>query len=141
MESPHTKKSKWRIFVFVLIIISVGLLIYFGYKEPDIEINSSTLKLKGLYGVNLLFTEIAEIDTISWNEMPMIAMRTNGISIFRIHRGKYKTTKDEKIYLNIYSGISPLIRIIEQNGSAYYINRKNTEETRQMFKKLKKTIQ
>ena len=140
MEKQRIKMyiiSKWRVFLAVLIVVSVGLFIYLDYKEPVVEINSEALKLKGSYGINLLFSQIAEIDTISYREMPAIAMRTNGISLNGVRRGKYKTTKDEKIHLNISSGISPLIRIVEQNGSVYYINRKNAEETRQIFNKLK----
>lgn len=111
-----------------------------GYKEPVVKINSNTLRLKGLYGVNILFFEIAEADTIAWREMPAIALRTNGISLNKAHSGKFGTTQDEKIHLNIYSGISPIIRIAEQNGSVYYINRKSAEETRQMLNDLKINI-
>jgi len=139
MEKPRIKDiRKWQVSVIVLIVVSV--IIYFGYKEPAIEINSDALKLKGLYGVNLSFSQIAEADTISCNEMPEIAMRTNGISLFKVHRGTYRTTKDEKIHLNMYNGVSPLIRIVEQDGSVYYINRKNAEETRQIFNKLKEQV-
>lgn len=98
------------------------------------------LRLKGLYGVNILFFEIAEADTIAWREMPAIALRTNGISLNKAHSGKFGTTQDEKIHLNIYTGISPIIRIAEQNGSVYYINRKSAEETRQMLNDLKINI-
>jgi hypothetical protein len=89
--------------------------------------------LKGLYGVNLSFTEIAEADTIVWRETPAISIRTNGISLNKVHRGKFKTTNGEKIHLSIYSGVSPVIRIVKQDGSVYYINRKNATGTRQIL--------
>jgi len=138
-SSTQSKKAwlrKWQTGVPILIVVSVGILIYLGYREPVVEINSNALKLKGLYGVSLSFAEIAEADTISCNEMPAITMRTNGISLNKVHRGKYRTTNDEKIHLNIYSGVNPVIRVVKQNGSVYYINRKNAEETRQIFNKL-----
>jgi hypothetical protein len=139
MEKLHMKNTrKWQISILVLVIISVA--IYFGYKEPKVEFDTSAFKLKGLYGVNLPFAEIVEADTIVWNEMPAIAMRSNGISLNKVQRGKFITTKDEKIHLNIYSGISPLIRIVMQDGSVYYINRKNAEETRQIFNNLKNKV-
>jgi len=135
-EKPHWLR-KWFTIIPLVITVSVGLLVYLGYKEPAVEISSNALKLKGLYGVNILFSEIAEADTIAWSEVPAIALRTNGISLYKVHRGKFRTTQDEKIHLNIYSGITPVIRITEQNGSVYYINRKSAEETRQIFKDLK----
>jgi hypothetical protein len=139
-SSPEEKTHwlrKWFTIFPIAITVSVGLIVYLGYKEPAVEIKSNALKLKGLYGVNILFSEIAEADTIVWREMPAIALRTNGISLNKVHRGKFRTTQDKKIHLNIYSGISPVIRIVEQNGSVYYINRKSAEETRQIFNNLK----
>jgi len=134
MEKPRIKN--WKTFVAVLIVVFVGLFVYLGYKEPVIEINSDALKLKGLYGVNLSFAEIAETDTIFFSEVPAIAMRSNGISLGKVQRGYFRTTNDEKIHLNMHSGVNPVIRIVEQDGSVYYINRKNAEETRQIFNKL-----
>ena len=134
MEKTRTKK--WKTFVAVLVVVIVGLFIYLGYKEPVVEINSNALKLKGVYGVNLMFSEIAEADTISWNEVPEIAIRSNGISLGEVQRGYFKTTDNEKVHLSIHSGVNPVIRIVEQDGSVYYINRKNAEETRQIFNKL-----
>jgi hypothetical protein len=140
-SSSHEEKThwlrKWFTIIPIVITVSVGLLVYLGYKEPAVETNSNALKLKGLYGVNILFSEIAEADTISWREMPAIALRTNGISLNKVHRGKFRTTQDEKIHLNIYRGIGPIIKIVEQNGSVYYINRKSAEETKQIFNNLK----
>ena len=99
--------------------------------------DANTFKLKGLYGVNLPFTEIAEADAISWSKMPAISLRTNGISLNKVHRGKFRTTDGEKIHLSIQRGVSPVIRIVKNDGSVYYINRKNAAETRQIFNKLK----
>jgi hypothetical protein len=132
--------KKWRKFIpisiFIATVVPVGFLIYFGYKEPNVQIDTNALKLKGLYGVNLLFAEIAEADTIVWSKMPTISIRTNGISLNKVHRGKFKTADGEKIHLSIHHGVSPVIRIVKQDGSVYYINRKNATETRQIFKKL-----
>ena len=128
--------KKWRKFLPIAIIVPVVLLIYFSYKEPKVEIDTNAFKLKGVYGVNLPFTEIVEADTIVWSKMPAISIRTNGISLNKVNRGKFKTTDGEKIHMSIHRGVSPVIRIVEKDGSVYYINRKNATETRQIFKKL-----
>jgi hypothetical protein len=128
--------KKWRTFIPIAIVASVGLLIYMGYKEPKVIIESNAFTLKGLYGVNLPFSAIVEADTIVWREMPAISIRTNGISLYKVHRGKFKTTDGNKIHMSIYRGVSPIIRIVEQDGSVYYINRKNADETRQIINKL-----
>ena len=131
---------KWRKFICIAIFattfVLVGLLIYLGYKEPKVIIDTNALKLKGLYGVNLSFSEITEADTIVWSEMPVISRRTNGISLNEVHRGNFRTAGDKKVHLSIHHGVSPVIRIVERDGSEYYINRKDVIETRQIFKKL-----
>ena len=137
IQGKKTWFGKWQTFVLILAHALIGFFIYFGYKEPVVEINSNAFKLKGVYGVNLLFAEITAADTISWHEMPAIAMRTNGISLNKVNRGKYRTTNDEKIHMSIHSGVSPVIKIVEQNGFAYYINRKKPEDTRQIFNNFK----
>jgi hypothetical protein len=128
--------KKWRKVIPIAIVLPVGLFIYLGYKEPKVVFDTNSFKLKGVYGVNLSFTEIAEADTIAWSKMPEISRRTNGISLNKVSRGKFKTADGEKIHLSIHCGVSPVIRIVKQDGSVYYINRKNAAETRQIFKKI-----
>jgi len=128
--------NKWRAILPISIVAIVGFFTYYGYKEPKVIIDTNTFKLKGLYGINLPFTEITAADTIVWSKMPSISIRTNGISLNNVNRGKFRTTNGETIHLSIYSGVSPVIRIVERNGSVYYINRKNTTETRQIFKEI-----
>jgi len=128
--------KKWRRLIPIAIVVPVGLLIYFGYKEPKVQIDANAFILKGLYGINLPFSEIVEADTIVWSKMPAISIRTNGISLNKVNRGKFRTVDSEKVHLSIHRGVSPVIRIVEQDGSVYYINRKNATETRQIFKKL-----
>ena len=123
--------------IAIVIIAFVGFTTYWGYKEPKVEIDSNAFALKGMYGVNLPFAEITETDTITWDKMPAISIRTNGISLNKVNRGKFKTTDGDNIYMSIYSGVSPVIRIVKQDGSVYYINRKNADETRQIFNTLK----
>ena len=138
LQSKSKSKMNWRTLILIATVLPVGVIIYLAYKEPKAIIDANAFKLKGLYGVNLPFTQIAEADTISWSKMPSISLRTNGISLNKVHRGKFRTTDGEKIHLSIQRGVSPVIRIVEKDGSVYYINRKKADETRQIFKKLEK---
>jgi hypothetical protein len=137
LQSIDIQTKNWRFLLYVALFAPAGLLIYFGYKEPAVQIDSNALKLKGLYGVNLPFTEIAKADTILWREMPAISIRTNGISLHKVSRGKFKTADGDKIHLSVNRGVNPVIRIVKQDGFKYYINRKNEIETRLIFNKLK----
>jgi hypothetical protein len=118
------------------ILVAVTIITYLGYREPKVEIDSNSFKMKGLYGVNIPLAGISEADTIAWREMPAIKIRTNGISLFKVHRGHFKTRDGDKIRLSVYSEINPVIRIVDSNGVVYYISRKNPVETRQIFNQL-----
>jgi magnesium-transporting ATPase (P-type) len=119
LQSKSKSKMNWRTIILIATVVPVGLLIYLSYKEPKAIIDANSFKLKGIYGVNLPFAEIAEADTITWNKMPAISIRTNGISLNKVNRGKFRTTDGEKIHLSIHRGVSPVIRIVESDGSVY----------------------
>jgi len=123
--------------IICLIVLPVSALILFlAYKEPKVKINANKFKLIGLHGVNLPFSEIAAADTLVWSDMPKISRRTFGISLNEVHRGKFETANGSNVHLNIHSGVSPVIRIVGKDRSVYYINRRNANETREIFEKL-----
>ena len=130
--------SQWRKFIPIAIVASVFLLVYMMYKEPRVVFHSDAFRMKGIYGVNIPFAEIAEADTITLREMPAISIRTNGISLMKVHRGNFRTTGGDKVRLSINRNSSPVIRIVDRDGAVYYINRKNAAETRQIFNKINK---
>jgi len=143
-ESPRHKPLRRRILPAVIIIfaalavfLAAPAVVYMAYKEPGVVFESNAFKLKGLYGVNIPLTEIAETDLIALHEMPRISIRTNGISSSKVHRGHFRTTAGENIRLSINSGSNPVIRIVDRHGNAYYINRKNADETRQIFDRIR----
>jgi len=151
--------NNWRSLILIAIAIvttvAVTVFIYLAYKEPEVEFGSNALKMKGIYkepeiefgldvfkvkgiyGVNIPFEQISKTDTITWREMPVISIRTNGISIFNIHRGNFKTHTGDKVHLSVQRGVNPVIRIVKHDGSVYYINRNNPDETRQIYNQLK----
>jgi len=136
--STDIPSTQWRKFIPAAIVAPVFLLGFMAYKEPRVVFDSDAFRMRGIYGVNIPFAEIAKADTIALREMPAISIRTNGISLFKVHRGNFRTTDGEKVRLSINRSSSPVIKIVERNGAVYYINRKNAAETRQIFNKIKK---
>jgi len=135
-EQPEHPARRWIKLIPAAIILSVVFLFYFGYKEPKIIFNDNALIMKGMYSLNIPFTEMSKADTIAWSEMPAISIRTNGFSLFKVKRGHFRTHDGEKIRLNVHCGVSPVIRIVDCRGAVYYINRKNAAETRKIFNQL-----
>jgi len=141
MNMPVKRWYKFIPVVVVILVLAPVLMIYLEYKDPKFIIDSNTFKLKGgVYGVNIPFAGIIEADTIAWHEMPIISRRTNGFGLNKVRRGNFRTAGGDKIRLSVYRGVSPVIKIIDQNGVVYYINRKNADETREIYKRLKINI-
>ena len=133
-QTEETSSIQWRNWIPAVFTVAVLLFIYSGYREPKVEFDSkNAFKLKGRHGVNIPFDGISKADTIAWREMPAISMRTNGISLFKVKQGKFRTAGGDKIHLSVHCGVSPVIRIVDKRGAVYYINRKNAAETRQIF--------
>jgi len=135
-QAPEVHVRQWRRWLPAAILIAPVVLTYLMYKEPKVAFDANIFKIKGIYSINLSFAEIAEADTITWREMPAISIRTNGISLFKVQRGYFRTRDGDKIRLNVHRGINPVIRIIDQHGAVYYINRKDAAETRKIYNQL-----
>ena len=118
---------------FVITVLFVFSMFYAISLDPQFVFTSSTFQIRGASGINIPFAQITEIDTIARHEMPRISIRTNGVSFSKVHRGNYRTVNGENIRLNINLGSNIVIRIIDHNGKAYYINRKSEDETKQLF--------
>ena len=140
-QVAKTPSNRWRKQFPAAIIIAVSLVVYFSYKEPKFVSDVNAFKMKGMYGVNIPFAEISEADTIGWHLVPARSIRTNGISLFKVHRGYFRTMNGNKIKLSVRSGVSPVIRITDSDGMVHYINRKNPDETRHIFSSLQANLQ
>ena len=121
----------------IAICLPVALIIYMGYKQPKIIFDTNSFRLKGLYGVSIPYANIVEVDTITLREIPAISIRTNGISLFKVHRGHFRTTDGEKVRLSINSKVEPIIKLIDNDNRVYYINRKDDNETLKIVNELK----
>ena len=126
--------KRWLTKVFICIVLGGTFIVSFwGYREPKITVSPLSFKVQHPWSISVPITEIASADTILWKDMPPITLRTNGISLLGVNRGSFKTKDGSVVRLSVKCGISPVIRIVEKNGKTYYVNRKNSKETQDIF--------
>jgi len=118
----------------IIIAVVVVAFLFWEYKDPKITISSENFKVQN--DIYIPIDEITSADTLLWNDMPVITLRTNGFSLFGVNRGHFKTKDGNNVWLSVKSGISPVIRITNKNSRIYYLNRKNPDETRKIFTSL-----
>lgn len=99
--------------ISVLIFIVVGLLLFNGEKDPKVSIHDDSLEIKGMYGLDIAFSEITDISLIE-NSMSNVdfGKRTNGFSGFGgALKGNFKSDTIGESLIFVQSQSSPTIKI------------------------------
>lgn len=141
MKSNSIKKISIGVAVIVSIavIASFGLgffALFWGMTPSELESKDGNLKISGIYGETIPFSEIKSVELI--NTKPQILRRTNGYSLGSKMKG-YFANSQEKFKLFIDQPELPWILITKQNDRKVYYSssRKNNAE---IFEDLIKTL-
>lgn len=123
-------------------ILGLGLvlptvLIISGRKETMPEFSDSSFTIKGMYGVTVDYSKITSVDTIS--SLPKLKARTNRYEFGNTLKGNFKLYDQSKVKLFVEEGIPPYI-FIKADGTALYLNFKDTSKTIEVYNKIKTTI-
>jgi hypothetical protein len=131
----HSKKGYLLVGLITCVITAFPIfLITYGNREPEIIATTSGIKIEGMYGQIVNYSDIKQLDTIL--VLPRIRARTNGYEFGKILKGNFRFQNQEKARLFVNAGNPPYIRIRE-NSLNIYINFKEPEKTRELFQMLK----
>ncbi len=124
--------------ITIIILIAVGALFFYGEKDPDASILDDRIQIKAMYGLNIYFTEIADISllekSLSDND---IGTRINGYGgIGRALKGNFKSDTLGETILFVQSKSSPTIKIERTDKKDVYISFCNSETTEQLYREL-----
>jgi len=134
LESSSVYKDKTAYamtLIFSLVIFFfIGLLIFSGLRETEVITTKSDIRIKGMYGLMINYSDIIQLDTIS--KLPGIRLRTNGFAFAKNLKGNFRLQDQENAKLFLKVGTPPyiLLRIKELN---IYLNTKDPERTRTLF--------
>jgi hypothetical protein len=122
-------------FLLAWIIIAIALffpliLILTGNREPEITISKSGLKINGMYGLTINYSDIQQLDTLS--TLPHIKMRTNGYESGKSLKGNFRLQNQENAKLFITKRMPPYIFIRTENLNVY-LNFKESKKTVDLF--------
>lgn len=141
-EVPHKRKKMFWIYgvisggtiIFIIIILSLGFI-----NNNDMYVHEETFEITGMYGDEWSLEEIEKVELI--DELPEIKMKTDGFAMTNILKGKFKL---EEPYGNsllfIHGENKPYLAILTEENSIF-INRKDSEETIDIYEKLIKEMQ
>ena len=121
----------WTWIIIAIALIFTTILILSGNREINVSTTKSELKIKGMYGLTISYSDIIQLDTIS--TLPRIQMKTNGYAFGKTLKGNFKLQDQEKAKLFINKGTPPYILIRTENLKIY-LNFKESNKTVDLFK-------
>lgn len=124
--------------ISVLILIAVGALFFYGEKNPDAIILDNHIQIKGMYGLKIEFSEITDISLIEKSMSDIgFGIRTNGYGgTGGALKGNFKSDTIGETLLFVQSKSSPTIKIDRTDKKDVYISFRNSESTKQLYRKL-----
>ena len=140
-ETKQEKTGLWIMgfaaFGILAVMFSIPGLLLLGEKEPMVKILDSGIKISGLYGVKIDFTEIINISLME-NTISSIGltMRTNGYGGLS-QKGYFQSNKHGSVLLFTKTNSSPTIHIQRKGKEDVFLNLSNNEATRTLYNKLK----
>ncbi|MCQ2302979.1 MAG: DUF3784 domain-containing protein [Bacteroidales bacterium] len=107
-------------------------------KPSVIDIQDDMLHIAGMYGRDIPVNDIVTMEVL--DEMPVMAMRTNGSSFKNKNKGHFLTQNDEKCLLFVTYNGGPYIEL-RTADDLIYLNRETPEETTKLIDELKRAMQ
>jgi hypothetical protein len=117
----------------VIVFILVAAMIFYGTREPRIDIDHQKISISGIYGTDISIESVTNIyikDTI-----PKVLKKTNGFDFGNILRGNFSLEDTDAAKLYVYRGKHPYI-YIERDTGLIIINFKDSRMTKEVYKDL-----
>lgn len=131
VKSAKAARIAWG-FAWVIMVLAV-LTLALSFRPTRITVGEETVKISGLYGREIPVSDIVSVDLL--DEMPPIAMRTNGSDTGNQAKGHFRFSNGDKCMLFIHKK-APYIQL-RTTEDLYYLNYSDKEKTVELFETLK----
>jgi len=122
------------IIIFIIIVSAgVGTLLYYSSKPAGYAVGSDTLKISGLYGEEIKYSDIKTMMLKS--ELPEILTHTNGSALGTIMKGHFELSGIGAAMLFADTSKPPFV-YIETDTKIYYLNEDVPVKTEMLFNDL-----
>ena len=127
-----TRPAKWVWVGMGLTAVFVIAILAFSNKTPKIEVSEEKISISGMYGRDILTTEILSVELLE--KLPAIKMRTNGSATGKYLKGHFLLKSGENCIMIVRLN-APYIEI-RSTDNLYYLNGATQEETMSIFEQL-----
>jgi hypothetical protein len=124
----------------VLAVAATPAIMFYGEQEPTVKITDKGIKISGLHGLKIDFTEITDISLIENGTSDIgLTLRTWGYAfpVTGTQRGYFQSNMygSVRLFTNVKS--SPTIHIKREGKADVFLNFSNEEATRIVYANLK----
>jgi hypothetical protein len=126
-----------------IIIIGVLLFIYILFTlyenmETKITLSNNNIEIGGMYGRQIHYSDIAEIDTLTW--IPNIEFKSNGYSSTSVCKGHFRIKGIGEAMVFADCSVTPMIKLTLKNKEVYFFNFNKRQSTIDLYVNLKTKI-
>ena len=120
------------VIIFISLILPLAVVIS-GSKELKTSLTDSILKIKGVYGLTIKYSDIKLLDTLT--VLPEIKTRTHGYVMGRIVKGNFTLSDMSKARLFITLNRPPYL-FIKTEDLDLYLNFHDKDKTLDLYNEL-----
>ena len=131
--SKYSRNSKIALISTGVSMLIVAIVLILSFRPTRITVGEETVKISGMYGREIPIADIVSVELL--DEMPPIAMRTNGSDTGNQAKGHFRFSNGEKCMLFIHKK-APYIQL-RTTDNLYYLNYSDKEKTVELFESLK----
>ena len=131
--SKYSRNSKIALISTGISILIVAVVLILSFRPTKISVEEEHIKISGMYGREIPIADIVSVELL--DEMPPIAMRTNGSDTGNQAKGHFRFSNGESCMLFIHKK-APYIQLRTTND-LYYLNLSDKEQTVELFETIK----
>lgn len=128
-----SKNFKRRGIILAITFIVVAVILYFSIQPTGVTVTDSEIEIAGMYGDTYEFTSMEQVTLLE--ELPAIALRTNGSAVGSNLKGHFKFENGDKAKLFVDKSNPPFIQFVDE-GKTVIFNLSTEVETRALYEKL-----
>ena len=132
--SKYSRNSKIALISTGVSMLIVAIVLILSFRPTRITVGEETVKISGMYGREIPIADIVSVELL--DEMPPIAMRTNGSDTGSQAKGHFRFSNGDKCMLFIHKK-APYIQL-RTSTDLYYLNLSDKGKTVELFETLKK---
>ena len=130
-----SKKTVILIAIVLIPLIPLGIMFYYGEREPRVNIHEGGIEISAIYGLHLDFAAISEISLVESGMHEIgVGQRTNGYSGFGdTLKGHFQSRHHGGVLLFVRADSAPTIHITRGGGPDVFISFRNEAATRALY--------